>query len=53
MVAIDLSKQEALDPNPKAIQQINFNGNLERQAAIFFILEKAKKKLLEIFRKEL
>ena len=43
MVAIDLSKQEALDPNPKAIQ-INFNGNLERQAAIFFILEKAKKK---------
>ena len=44
MVAIDLSKQEALDPNPKAIQQINFNGNLERQAAIFFILEKAKKK---------
>ena len=44
MVAIDLSKQEALDPNPKAIEQINFNGNLERQAAIFFILEKAKKK---------
>ena len=30
MLAIDLSKQEALDTDPKAIQQINFTGNLER-----------------------
>ena len=30
MIVIDLSKQEALDTDPKAIQQINFTGNLER-----------------------
>ena len=26
MIAIDLSKQQALDADPKAIQQINFTG---------------------------
>ena len=30
MIAIDLIKQQALDANPKAIQQINFTGNLNR-----------------------
>ena len=30
MVAIDLSKQQALDVDPKAIQQINFTANIER-----------------------
>ena len=30
MRAIDLSKQQALDADPKAIQQINFIGNLRR-----------------------
>ena len=39
MVAIDLSKQQALDPDPNAIQQINFTGNLEKQSTIFFIIE--------------
>ena len=29
MIAIDLSKQEALDADPKAIQQINFTGYLD------------------------
>ena len=28
MKAIDLSKQQALDVDPKAMQQINFAGNL-------------------------
>ena len=28
MIAVDLSKQQALDAYPKAIQQINFTGNL-------------------------
>ena len=28
MIAIDLSKQQALDADQKAIQQINFTGNL-------------------------
>ena len=30
MIAIDLSKQQALDVGPKAIQQINFTASLER-----------------------
>ena len=42
MTAIDLSKQQALGANPKTIQQINFTGNLENKAAIFFIIEDAK-----------
>ena len=29
MIAMDLSKQKALDADPKAIQQINFTGNIE------------------------
>ena len=30
MVAIDLSKQQALDADARAIQQINFRANLDR-----------------------
>ena len=33
MMGIDLSKQQVLDADPKAIQQINFTGNLNRQNA--------------------
>ena len=29
MIAIDLSKQHALDANPREIQQINFTANLD------------------------
>ena len=29
MIAIDLRKQQALDADPKAIQQINFTENLD------------------------
>ena len=46
MIAIDLSKQEALDADRKAIQQINFTGNLVRDpvanTTMFFIIEEAK-----------
>ena len=31
MIAIDLSKQQALHADPKAIQQINFTANLDRE----------------------
>ena len=47
VIAIDSSKQQALDADPKAIQQINFTGNLEQQAAIFFIIEEAKETVLD------
>ena len=30
MFAIDLSKQHALDADPRAIQQVNFTANLDR-----------------------
>ena len=48
MISIDLSKQQALDTDPGAIQQINFRANLDRagNTRIFFILEEAKKTVL-------
>ena len=39
MIAIDLHKRPALDADSKAIQQIDFTGNLENQSTIFFIIE--------------
>ena len=41
LIAIDLSKQKILDTDPKAIQQINFTGHLNRtvSATMFFIIE--------------
>ena len=43
MIAIDLSKQQAIDANPRAIQQINFTENLNRvgNTTMFFIIEEA------------
>ena len=44
MIAIDLSKQQALDADPKSIQQVNFIVNLDRanNTKFYFILEEAK-----------
>ena len=54
MIAIDLSKQQVLDADPRAIQQINFTANLDRaeNTTMFFIIEK-QKKLFQSFHKEL
>ena len=40
MIVVDLSKQQAFDANPRAIQQINFTGNLDEDGNIsmFFII---------------
>ena len=48
MIAIDLSKQQALDTDPKAIQQINFTGNLNQRggAKMFSIIEEVKETIL-------
>ena len=43
MTVIDLSKQQALDADSKAISQINFNRNLENNVITFFITDKANK----------
>ena len=49
MIAVDLSKQKALDADPKAIQQINFTANLDKAGStrFYFILEEAKETILE------
>ena len=41
LIAIELSKQQAFDTNPKAIEQINYTGNLEQVegATMIFIIE--------------
>ena len=49
MIAIDLSKQQSLDSDPKSIQEINFASNLNREGntRIYFILEEAKENTFE------
>ena len=48
MIAIDLSKPQILDAEPKTIQEIDFTGNVNRDedvnenTTIFFIMEEAK-----------
>ena len=44
MIAVDLSKQQALDADPRVIQQINFTENLDRagNTRVYFILEEAR-----------
>ena len=49
MIAVDLSKQQTLDADPRAIQQINFTTNLDRvgNTRVYFILEEAKETTLD------
>ena len=44
MIAVDLSRQQALDADPRAIQQITFTANLDRADVrrVYFILEESK-----------
>ena len=49
MILIDLSKQKALDSDPREIQQMNFTANLDRagNTTMFFIIEEAKETALD------
>ena len=49
MIAINQSKQQDLDADPRAIQQINFTANLDRagNTTMFFIIEEAKETVLD------
>ena len=49
MIAVDLSKQQALDADPKAIQQINFTANFDRagNTRFYFILKEVKETVFE------
>ena len=53
MIAIDLSKQQALDADRTAIQQINFTANLDKagNTTMFFIIEEAKQTVLDFHKK--
>ena len=48
-IAIDLSRQNELDADPRAIKQINFTAKLDRagNTTIFFIIEEAKDAIFE------
>ena len=50
MIALDLSKQQALDADPRrSVQQINFTANLYTagNTRIYFILEKSLETFLD------
>ena len=46
-----LSKQQTVDANPKAIQQVNFAGNLDQETKMFFIIIRSKLSSFEFFTK--
>ena len=48
ILAIDLSKEQALHANPKAIEQINFFGNLDQAGnTMFSVIEEAKETIFD------
>ena len=52
LIAIDLSKQQKLDDDPKPTQQIDFTGNLDKAdvATMFLIIEEAKETILDFLK---
>ena len=52
MIALDLSKQQALDADPRVIQQIDFTANLDSagNTTMFIITEEAKETVFEFSR---
>ena len=50
MIAVDVSMQQTLDADPKAIQQINFTANLEQETQESVSFLKKRKKLLGLER---
>ena len=50
LVADDLSKQKELDPDSRAIQQIEFKYMLRTDSTIYWVLEKSKETILEFYK---
>ena len=50
LVAVDLSKQKELDADPRAIQKIEFKYVLETNSTIYWVLEKSKETILELYK---
>ena len=51
MIIIDLSKEQALNADRRAIQQINFTANLDREEnpTMFFMIEEATETVLDFW----
>ena len=51
MIAIDLSKQQVLDADPRTIQQIGFTANLDREGntTMLFIIKEPKESVFDFF----
>ena len=52
LIAVDLSKQQILDSDPRGVEQIDFTANLDRagNTRIYFILKEAKETKLDFSR---
>ena len=46
-IAVNLSKQKALDADPRAIQQIIFTGKASANIVVHYILEQSKETILQ------
>ena len=51
LIAADLSKQKALDADPRAIQQTIFTGKASANVMVYYILEQSKETIIQ-FSKE-
>ena len=50
LIVADLSKQKQLDVDPRAIQQIEFNGMLKTNSQVCTVSEKSKETVLEFYK---
>ena len=50
LITVDLSKQKELDADPRAIQQIEFDGKLKTNSQVCTVLEKSKEIVLEFYK---
>ena len=50
LISVDLSKQKALDPAPRAVKQIVFQGKAGQKIRLYTILKKKRKKILQLYR---
>ena len=46
LIAVNLSKQKALDADPTAIQQIIFTGKASEDVVVYYILKQSKETIL-------
>ena len=50
LIAVDLSKKEELDPDPRAIQQMEFDETLGTKLQVCTILEKSKETVAKLYK---